>query len=224
MNNLSNYPRLSLFILLLIIGLSTYLTRPSHNGIVIVNEEIKYPAQATKSFPIQQSEEKKIIADTQIIKNQEISLNTNSNQATTTQSQILAQVIPPGFDWGLKELEIDIARVTRLFDPTAVQLGEQCGGEGMLEAETTSQASTPMFCGGDIGYGGETCNTDPQCYQSGYCTCTCRCGTTGCSCANGACSRTGCCCVTQSCYGYCHAPAIAYLWDSISRQQCGCGI
>jgi len=220
MNNLSNYPRLSLFILLLIIGLSTYLTRPNHNG--IINKE------ETKSIPIQQSEEKKIIINTeikqpQILKKQEISLNINSSQATATQSQILAQVIPPGFDWGLKELEIDIARVTRLFDPTAVQLGEQCGGEGMLEAETTSQASTPMFCGGDIGYGGETCNTDPQCYQSGYCTCTCRCGTTGCSCANGACSRTGCCCVTQSCYGYCHAPAIAYLWDSISL-QCGCGI
>lgn len=98
-------------------------------------------------------------------------------------------------------------------NPEQFELGQQCGGEGAAFAFPPG-GTTRAACGGDPEYsitgGGGSCNTDPECFGTGFCFFEFYCYLGG-------------------CYGYCWVPSClgkcgfqSYLWDSVTK-TCGCG-
>jgi len=98
-------------------------------------------------------------------------------------------------------------------NPTHFQLGEQCGGEGAADTYPPG-STTSTACGGEREYsvdgGGGSCNTDRQCFGTGFCFRTCYSYYAG----------SYCYCWVPSCLGVCGFES--YIWDDVTK-TCGCG-
>jgi hypothetical protein len=97
-------------------------------------------------------------------------------------------------------------------------LGEQCGLSAGSFSYPPGRNDLYTACGGTPPIGGtqgapfvsgNTCNTDPPCYYSGYCFYECYSYVVG----------SYCYCWVPSCYGVCQFGG--YLWDSVNG-ICGC--
>lgn len=97
-------------------------------------------------------------------------------------------------------------------NPSHFQLGQQCGGDGA--AETFPPGSTTnAACGGEREYsidgGGGSCNTDRQCFGTGFCFRRCY----------GYSHGGYCYCWVPSCLGKCKFQS--YIWDSTGARDSG---
>ena len=142
-------------------------------------------------------------------------LNSIKGQGPKTFIESLEQIFlkPTGklekTDSAFVSADIEVLKAVKSANPN-VALGEQCGEEskdGFSFPPGRNDFKTA--CGGTPAYGGGSCNTDPECFYTGYCFYEFYCYLGGCY---------GYCWV-PSCYGKCGKDG--YIWDSITG-TCGC--
>ena len=116
----------------------------------------------------------------------------------------------PNSEFALSDINIVKKTIEVYHNPVNVILGEECGLEGPTFTYPPGWNDITAACGGTPGFGGTSCNTDSECYYTGFCF------THSYSYISGSWDY----CWTPSCYGICGNST--YIWDSVTK-TCGCG-